>query len=74
MLFLAALESQRKVIMQVGINMLRELQSQTQEELDSLLPSMLRPSATIGRAFKGELRKDLTGFRDTFPSRANVRV
>ena len=31
---------------------LRELQSQTQEELDALLPSVLRPQ---GGAFKGEL-------------------
>jgi hypothetical protein len=31
---------------------LRALQSQTQEELDALLPSVLRPS---GGAFKGEL-------------------
>jgi hypothetical protein len=30
----------------------RELQSQSQEELDALLPSVLRPS---GGAFKGEL-------------------
>jgi len=31
---------------------LRELQSKKQEELDALLPSVLRPS---GGAFKGEL-------------------
>jgi hypothetical protein len=31
---------------------LRQLQSQTQEELDALLPSVLRPQ---GGAFKGEL-------------------
>jgi len=33
----------------------RLLQSETQEELDALLPSVLRPSATVARAFKGEL-------------------
>ena len=34
------------------VNALRELQSETQEELDALLPSVLRPA---GGAFKGEL-------------------
>jgi hypothetical protein len=34
------------------VNALRELQSQSQEELGALLPSVLRPS---GGAFKGEL-------------------
>jgi hypothetical protein len=47
-----------------GMISLRELQSQTQEELDALssspsaasgIPSVLRPQATGGRAFKGEL-------------------
>ena len=37
---------------QARLASLRELQSQTQEELDALLPSVLRPS---GGAFKGEL-------------------
>ena len=37
------------------VNALRELQSETQEELDALLPSVLRPQATEGRVFKGEL-------------------
>ena len=35
--------------LQVKVNALRELQSQTGEELDALLPSVL------DRAFKGEL-------------------
>ena len=35
--------------LQAKVNALRELQSQTQEELDALLPSVL------DRAFKGEL-------------------
>jgi len=34
------------------VNAVRELQSQSQEELDALLPSVLRPQ---GGAFKGEL-------------------
>ena len=34
------------------VNALRELQAETQEELDALLPSVLRPS---GGAFKREL-------------------
>ena len=34
------------------VNVLRELQSKTQEELDALLPFVLRPA---GGAFKGEL-------------------
>lgn len=34
---------------------LRVLQFQTQEELDALLPSVLRPQATGGRAFQGAL-------------------
>ena len=43
-----------------GMISLGELQSATGEELRplfgrTLLPSVLRPSATIGRAFKGEL-------------------
>ena len=38
--------------LQAKVNALRELQSETQEELDVLLPSMLRPQ---GGAFKGEL-------------------
>jgi len=36
-------------IIMAKVNMLRELQSQTQEELNALLPSVL------DRAFKGEL-------------------
>jgi len=38
--------------MMAKVNVLRELLSQTQEELDALLPSVLRPQ---GGAFKGEL-------------------
>jgi len=34
------------------VNALRELLSETQEELGALLPSVLRP---LGGAFKGEL-------------------
>ena len=41
--------------MMTKVNTLRELQPETQEELDALLPSVLRPSATVARAFKGEL-------------------
>jgi hypothetical protein len=37
-----------------GMISLRELQSQTGEELDALLPSVLRPA---GGAFKGEWQK-----------------
>ena len=37
---------------QARLASLGELQSETQEELDALLPSALRPS---GGAFKGEL-------------------
>ena len=37
---------------QARLASLQELQSQTQEELDALLPSVLRPQ---GGAFKGEL-------------------
>jgi len=37
---------------QARLASLRQLQSQTQEELDALLPSVLRPQ---GGAFKGEL-------------------
>jgi len=48
------LDEQRRIVayldgLQVKVNGLRELQSQTQEELDALLPSVL------DRAFKGEL-------------------
>jgi len=38
--------------MHVKVNALRQLQSATGEELDALLPSVLRPQ---GGAFKGEL-------------------
>jgi hypothetical protein len=37
--------------LQARLASLRELQSETQEELDALLPSVLRPQ---GGAFKGE--------------------
>ena len=37
---------------QAKVNALKGLQSQSQEELDALLPSVLRPQ---GGAFKGEL-------------------
>ena len=40
---------------QARLASLRELQPQTGEELDALLPSVLRPS---GGAFKGEFRGD----------------
>jgi len=49
---------------QARLASLLELQSQTQEELGALtsspsaasgIPSVLRPAATVGRAFKGEL-------------------
>ena len=48
------LDEQRRVVayldgLQAKVNALRELQSQSQEELDALLPSVL------DRAFKGEL-------------------
>ena len=49
-----SLDEQRRIVayldgLQAKINALRELQLQTQEELDALLPSVL------DRAFKGEL-------------------
>jgi hypothetical protein len=43
---------QARLVSHKGMISLWELQSQTQEELDALLPSVLRPS---GGAFKGEL-------------------
>lgn len=51
------LDEQRRIVayldgLQAKVNVLRELQSQSQEELDALLPSVLRPA---GGAFKGEL-------------------
>jgi type I restriction enzyme, S subunit len=48
------LDEQRRIVayldgLQAKVNGLRELQSETQEELDALLPSVL------DKAFKGEL-------------------
>ena len=50
-------DKQRRIVtyldsVQARLASLRELQSATGEELDALLPSVLRPS---GGAFKGEL-------------------
>lgn len=50
----APLDEQRRIVeyldeLQAKVNALRGLQSQSQEELDALLPSVL------DRAFKGEL-------------------
>jgi len=44
--------SLKRDLRQARLASLRELQSQTGDELDALLPSVLRPS---GGAFKGEL-------------------
>jgi len=51
---LIAFDEQRRIVayldgLQAKVNGLRELQSETQEELDALLPSVL------DKAFKGEL-------------------
>ena len=51
---LTKLNEQRRIVayldgLQAKVNMLRELQSQSQEELDALLPSVL------DRAFRGQL-------------------
>jgi len=54
------------------VNVMREVQSASGEELRrrrTLMPSVL------DRAFRGEVGKDLTGFRDTFPdSRRCLRM
>ena len=41
--------------MMTKVNMLRELQAQTQEELDALLPPPTGMISVLDRAFKGEL-------------------